>query len=174
MTDLGDVVTWVLIVVASISSLWWGRQYRAAKEAEIRSLKTQIELLNQLNPESLRDRVVATRELLEQSHGVLVEDLRRQISGKDARLAEARVTAEEGTKLREERDELERQVGLLRLRLTESDKALSDWESWIDDLARTIPGARVRRTVTFSGVAGRRDSVSLELLGPERPKPPAT
>jgi chromosome segregation ATPase len=174
MTDLGDVVTWILIVVASVSSIWWGRQYRAAKEAEIRSLRTQIELLNQLNPESLRDRVVATRELLEQSQAVLVEDLRHQIADRDARLAQAQVTAEERTQLRDERDELERRVGLLTATLSESDKALSDWESWIDDLARTIPGARVRRTVTFSGVAGRRDSVSLELLGPEPSKASAT
>jgi len=52
-----------------------------------RSLKTQIELLK-VNPESLRDRVVATREHLEQSHAVLVEDLRHQIADRDSRFSE--------------------------------------------------------------------------------------
>src|SRR5260370_1298418 len=83
MTDLGGAVTWILIVVAWVSSIWWGRQYRAAKEGEISSLRTQIELLHQRNPEALRERVVATRQLWEQMRALLTEDVGGPGEGRD-------------------------------------------------------------------------------------------
>lgn len=52
------IITLLSIVAAILgwtSKLWWAKEYRAAKEAQIEALKTQIENLKELNPVKMRE-----------------------------------------------------------------------------------------------------------------------
>lgn len=115
--------------------------------------------------EPLQERVAETRQLLDDTQSVATAELKRRIAEVEGKIA--KVAIEKTGELLKERKALQHQIEELSSRAAESDRALASWEETLDHLAHLAPG--VRGTVTFAAVAGRRPTVTVEVV---RPNPP--
>ena len=153
LTALANVVCAILAWVAKI---WWGREYREAKdetirakEAQIEVLKTELENLRQFSPLKLREYYLSIKE---QSEDVIEdlssklklkerenEALQAKVERESQKLEQAKVEREsyELAKLQEEIVQLKAKVETYGTVSVGMDTALASLDSWISGKTKT-------------------------------------
>ena len=101
--------------------------------------------------EPLQDHVAGTRQILE----VATADLGQRIAKLEDQLTAPNANT----------DALKDELRMLRGKLRATNQALASLEDTLDHMAKLPPG--VRGTVTFAGVAGRRPTVTFEVVRPD-------
>lgn len=92
------LINGVSSALAWLAKIWWGKEYRASKEAQIEVLREQIKFLHDMTPMKIREYFLSVRKQLEEHIEALQAELknaREEIELRDNQIKEIIVEGRE-------------------------------------------------------------------------------
>jgi hypothetical protein len=149
-----ELLAWVLLFLSAISSIvgWvaklrWSKEYKDAKEAQIKMLEAQVKQLQDLTPKKLYDYVKFSAAILEEYNNQLEEEKKKLQNDFERSQSELKEAAEKGRLTGTRIDELEEQMKMLRTALDEKGNEIQRYHRF----ALTLP---VRFKEAYGPVGG--------------------
>jgi hypothetical protein len=137
-----EVLAWVLVflnvilaIVAWSAKLWWSKEYKAAKEAQIKLLEAQVKQLQDLTPMKLQDYVKASTDMLTKYNNQLEDERRKVQEDLEKSRTQLKEALEKGGLADARISELEEQTKVLTADLNQKGNEID----WYHRYARSFP-----------------------------------